>query len=82
MTEILVFSKPSCVPCSSTKEWLQQKNISYTEIPAFDKPDMPVKYRVRSLPTTILLESGKESGRVVGFKPEELLKLLGIGNAT
>lgn len=29
---IKIYSKPDCQPCQLTKEWLDERNINYTEI--------------------------------------------------
>eukprot|EP01132_Coremiostelium_polycephalum_P020478 gene20478-24326_t len=52
-------------------QYLDQKGISYESINPFDQPEIALKYRIRSVPTVILLEKEEEIKRVIGFKPEE-----------
>ena len=37
---------------------------------------MAMKYKVRTVPTTILLESEQEVKRTIGFNPEELKEII------
>jgi thioredoxin 1 len=59
-------------------QYLDQKGISYESINPFDQPEIALKYRIRSVPTVILLEKEEEIKRVIGFKPEELSLLTAI----
>lgn len=36
---------------------------------------MAIKYKVRTVPTVIVLENDQETKRIIGFKPEELSQL-------
>ena len=56
-------------------EYLDRKGIVYETINPFNEPELAMQFRVRSVPTVILLEKEEEVSRVIGFKPEELLAL-------
>ena len=56
--------------------WLDAREIEYERINAFDNPMAAAEMKVRSVPTVILVEDGKEIKRSTGFKPEELEELM------
>lgn len=78
---VIKFEKQNCSPCEQVSKWLDDRGIEYETINPYDTPELAAKYRVRSVPTVLLYEGDEEVGRSVGFKPEELLKLVGNGNA-
>lgn len=59
--EILVFSAPWCAACKTLKNKLQMKGVRYKEIDVDDpENESPVvAYKIRSLPTTIILKDGE-----------------------
>lgn len=59
--EILVFSAPWCAACKTLKNKLQMKGVGYEEIDVDDPENesLVVAYKVRSLPTTIILKDGE-----------------------
>jgi len=79
---VIKFEKQNCSPCEQVSKWLNERGIKYETINPYDTPKSAVKYRVRSVPTVLVYDGAEEVGRVVGFKPDELVKLLGKGNAT
>lgn len=73
MTRIIKFEKNDCAPCNQVSEFLDKKGIVYETVNPFDKPEMAIKYKVRTVPTVIVLDEGQEEKqRIIGFKPEEL----------
>jgi len=55
--------------------------VKYESVNAYDQPDLAGKYKIRSVPTIILLnESGEEIARAVGYKPEIINDILSNGN--
>ena len=78
MKRILKFEKNDCAPCNMVSQFLNQKEISYETINPFDQPETAVKYKVRSVPTVIVLDQEVEVKRIIGFKPEELLTLVAV----
>ena len=72
MRKIVKFEKNDCNPCAMVSEFLDKKGVKYERINAFDNPEMAMKFRVRTVPTVILMENDAEVKRVMGFKMEEL----------
>jgi len=75
MTRILKFEKNDCVPCNQVSDYLDRKGISYEKVNPFDKPELAMQYKVRTVPTVIVLKGSEETRRIIGFKPEELSTL-------
>ena len=73
---IIKFEKDDCNPCNMVSEYLDRKGVTYETINPFNQPELAMQFRVRSVPTVILLEQEQELSRVIGFKPEELSALL------
>lgn len=66
MTEVVVYSKESCGPCSVVKRWLENNDIEYTTKTAQDAAEKGY----RSVPVT---EYGPFT--VVGFNLQELVQI-------
>jgi glutaredoxin len=78
MTRILKFEKSDCAPCTQVSEFLDSKGITYETVNPFDKPELAIQFKVRTVPTVIVLEENLETKRIIGFKPEELSTLEAI----
>lgn len=76
MRKIVKFEKEDCNPCKMVSEFFNSRNVSYESVNAFNVPEMAMKYRVRSVPTTILFDGDSELMRVVGYQPVELSSLI------
>ena len=76
MKKLVKFEKDGCNPCSMVSDWLDQRNVEYEKVNAFDDPMRAAQAKVRSVPTLILMEDGVEIARTVGFKPDEIEKLV------
>lgn len=74
MKQILYFTAPWCQPCQTlgpimdelSKQFpdrIKKVNIDYD-------PDLPQRYNVKNIPTTIIFENGEEVGRKVGIQPK------------
>ena len=72
MKKLIKFEKNDCNPCAMVSEFLDRKGVEYERINAFDNPEMAMKFKVRTVPTVILMENDAEVKRVMGFKMEEL----------
>ena len=72
MKKLIKFEKNDCNPCAMVSEFLDKKGVSYERVNAFDNPEMAMKFKVRTVPTVILMENDAEVKRVMGFKMEEL----------
>jgi thioredoxin 1 len=78
------FWAPWCGPCKMAGPVLEELSKDYNgkveivKINVDENKDMPGKYSIMSIPTTILFKGGQEIGRQVGFqgkeKFEELIK--------
>lgn len=74
MRQMLYFTAPWCGPCqqlgpvideisNANPGRIRKVNIDYD-------PELPQKYNIRSVPTTILFENGQEIERRVGIQPK------------
>lgn len=72
---IIKFEKEDCSPCNMVSEYLDRKGMVYETINPFNDPELAMQFRVRSVPTVILMEAEQELARVIGYKPEELAAL-------
>lgn len=75
MARIIKFEKDDCAPCAQVSEYLDNKGIRYETINPFDQPDLAAKFKIRSVPTVLVLENEEIQQRIVGFKPEELASI-------
>lgn len=76
--QIIKFSKKHCTACDQLKSWLDNKEINYREINPFDEPDIAGKYKVRTVPTLLVLENDEIKLRLTGFNPIELVNHLSM----
>ena len=67
MTEVVVYTKENCGPCSMVKRWLDDNEIDYTTKTAQEAADKGY----RSVPVT---EYGPFT--VTGFNPQKLIQIM------
>ena len=72
MARIIKFEKNDCAPCAQVSAYLDNKGVSYESINPFEEPELAVKFKVRTVPTVLVLVDDEIKNRIVGFKPEEL----------
>ncbi len=72
MARIIKFEKNDCAPCAQVSAYLDSKGIAYETINPFDEPELAVKFKVRTVPTMIVLENDEIKNRIIGFNPSEL----------
>lgn len=72
MKKIIKFEKEDCNPCTMVSEYFRNNQISFDAVNPFNNPEAAMRYKVRSVPTTLLIEDEKVVMRVVGFQPTEL----------
>lgn len=53
--KVKVFSMEGCSGCVVVKNTLNQKGIPFEEIDIFEREDLASQYRVRTLPTTVVV---------------------------
>jgi thioredoxin 1 len=68
------FSATWCGPCKQFKPIMQELSDEGYNIEFIDgdeNRDLAIKYNIRSIPTTVIEEEGKESNRLLGVKSKE-----------
>ena len=78
MKKLIKFEKNDCNPCAMVSELLEKNGVSYERINAFDNPEMAMKFKVRTVPTVILVDGEEEIKRTMGFKLEELNEIISM----
>ena len=68
MKEVLKFSASWCGPCQALSMTLKnvESDIAIKEIDIDEELDLAAQYGIRSVPTMVMLEDGKEIKRVSG----------------
>ena len=76
MKKILKFSASWCQPCKMLAKNLEtaQLSVPVEEVDIDEMTDMSVEYKIRGVPTLVMLEDGKEVKRVSGVKSVDELK--------
>lgn len=74
--KILKFSASWCQPCKMLAKNLEtaQLTVPVEEIDIDEKTDLSVEYKIRGVPTLVMLEDGKEVKRMSGVKSVDELK--------
>lgn len=72
MARFIKFEKNDCAPCDQVSAYLDSKGVSYERVNPFDSPELAVKFKVRTVPTVIVLDGEELKHRIIGFKPQEL----------
>lgn len=80
MKKVVKFEKQDCNPCVMVSNYLDTNGVTYQKVNPFDEPHMAMKYKVRTVPTVIVLEGDQEVFRTIGFQPNELKELIGVSN--
>jgi|TARA_R110002072_G_scaffold266225_1_gene425072 thioredoxin 1 len=68
------FSAAWCGPCKQFKPIMQELSDEGYNIEFIDgdeNRDLAIKYNIRSIPTTVIEEEGKEINRLLGVKSKE-----------
>jgi thioredoxin 1 len=77
MKQILYFTASWCGPCRMLGPIMEsvKGQINYSKLDVDVEQDLAVKYKVRSVPTLVLVENGVEKNRLVGVhQSPEILK--------
>ena len=72
MRKIVKFEKEDCNPCVMVSRFLENNNVVFEAVNPFNSPELAMRYKVRSVPTTILIDGSEELARIVGYDPEKL----------
>ncbi|AUG36016.1 thioredoxin domain-containing protein [Bacillus velezensis] len=74
---LIKLEQPNCNPCKMVSNYLNEAGVEYETFDVTQKPEVAAQYEVMGVPVTILLnEQGEEVKRSIGFKPDELDKLV------
>jgi glutaredoxin-like YruB-family protein len=75
MTEIEVYTTPSCPYCTKLKNWLDEQDIEYESFDLSQNrqkaQELIQKTGQRGVPQT-LIKDGDEEKAVIGFQPEKI----------
>lgn len=73
MKEILYFSAPWCGPCKMLGPIMEslKGQINYRKIDVDENQELAAQYKIRSIPTLILVENGVSKHTMVGVKSKE-----------
>jgi len=86
MSNVTIYSTPTCVYCKMAKEFFKEKNVSYTEKDVYHdekaREEMFEKSGQMGVPV-IRIESADPSGEkkeeyIVGFQKDKIAAILGI----
>ena len=68
MKQILYFTASWCQPCRQLGPIMEsvKGQVNYSKLDVDVEQDLAVKYKVRSVPTLVLVENGVEKNRLVG----------------
>ena len=79
MTEVLIYTTPSCSYCKMTKEFLQENKVYYTEKDVAENEaaanEMFQRSQQMGVPVIFVTKDGKES-MIIGFDEEKLKDVL------
>ncbi|HBX21369.1 MAG TPA: thiol reductase thioredoxin, partial [Porphyromonadaceae bacterium] len=65
-----------CNPCVMVSQFLEKKHVAFEAVNPFNRPELAMKYKIRAVPTTLLVEEDVELERVVGYDPDKLNTLV------
>lgn len=81
MKKLIKFSASWCQPCKAlagNMKYVDFGDVQYEEVDIEENMELPAHYAIRSVPTLVLLEDGKEIKRISGVlmadKIEEFIK--------
>lgn len=76
MKNVVVYTKNDCIQCKMTKRYLKEHQIGYEEKNINEHPEYVDYLKAqgfRSVPVVM----AKESGPIIGFRPDALKTLVG-----
>lgn len=76
MKKIIKFEKEDCNPCLMVSEYFEANSVPFDAVNPFNSPEIAVKYKIRSVPTTLLIENDEVVMKVIGYQPTELKSMI------
>ncbi|MEC2307740.1 thioredoxin family protein [Bacillus atrophaeus] len=74
---LIKLEQSNCNPCKMVSNYLKQANIQFETVDVTQEPEVAARFGVMGVPVTILLsDQGEEVKQSIGFKPDELDKLV------
>ena len=74
--KITVYSKPNCGACDITKQWLDNNNIPYTAIDAYEDADAMAELQSHGFMSFPVVTVGSFDNAWTGFEIDRLEELL------
>ena len=79
MKTIYYFTADWCQPCKKVKPIVSEINrersdVKFQTIDVDDNKDLVLNFSIKSVPTFVLLEDGKETRRITGGKTKDQLE--------
>ena len=78
MNQLLLFSAPWCGPCTAMKpvvrEIISQCNIDLRDINVDEDTNLAIEYKIRQIPTLLILRDDQEIDRLVGSHNSQKIK--------
>lgn len=73
--EVLRFTASWCQPCKALAQQLEELGLDkeVTVVDIDEQSELAIKHGVRSVPTLVALDNGKEIKRMVGVKAKDIL---------
>ena len=74
------FWAPWCGPCRMVKPIVEELSeeyagkVNFFKMNTDDKPQVPSKFGIRSIPSLLIFKNGELAGTIVGFRPKGDLK--------
>ena len=72
--EVKLYSKPNCMQCKFTEEWLQERNIIYEKLDVTTQPSALARVKELGYQSVPVVETDTEHW--FGFRPDRLERLL------
>lgn len=81
-TALIDFYADWCGPCRMVAPIVaeiseERADVTVGKIDVDESPELAARYGVSSIPTVIAFENGRETGRIIGYRPkQDILNLL------
>ncbi|MFH0952439.1 MAG: glutaredoxin family protein [Patescibacteria group bacterium] len=85
MTQITIYTTPTCTFCQLTKEFFNKNNVTYREVDVSKDHDHNEVHKLHEqseefgIPVIVFSKDNQEFV-VIGYQPDKLAKLIGLKN--